>query len=171
MRTRCIVSRGQRTSSIKDRRCYRRARSDDIKEIEYARAIRSKYKSEGIFDETEREREHKVAKNSARQREGHHRLAESAGLRGTGVRVHGDILPVIKKRLVGTSRGCASFARRGKPWYAPIFLYYNIVPARRSFVRNKTLPRSSADGREAFPSPLSLYTWPNRDRAAGGAHR
>jgi len=47
----------------------------------------------------------------------------------TRVRVRGDILPVIKKRLVKTSRGSLFLSSREAGVYVLIFLYYNIVPA------------------------------------------
>lgn len=53
---------------------------------------------------------------------------ESRGMR-TGVRVRGDILPVIKKRLVKTGRGYLFLSLKEAGVYVLIFLYYNIVPA------------------------------------------
>lgn len=67
-----------------------------------------------------------------------HRRSTSPRTRGllrtrhahTGVRVRGDILPAIKKRLVKTSpRFPLSFeGEAGAQSYVLIFLYYNIVP-------------------------------------------
>lgn len=66
---------------------------------------------------------------------------------GVRVRVRGDILPVIKKRLVKTGRGSLSLSRRQAGVYVLIFLYYNIVPAAHLLEIKLSLPRSSA-GRE-----------------------
>lgn len=62
----------------------------------------------------------------------------------TGVRVRGDILPAIKKRLVKTSpRFPLSF--EGEAGAQAMFWSFYIITSCpcRSFVRNKTLPRST----------------------------
>lgn len=63
----------------------------------------------------------------------------------TGVRVRGDILPVIKKRLVKTNRGSPFLSPREAEVYVLIFLYYNIVPAAHLLeIKLSPAPRSVA---------------------------
>lgn len=69
------------------------------------------------------------------------------------MRVCGDILPVIKKRLVKRSRGSLFLPSREAGVYVLIFLYYNIVPA--AHLLEIKLPRSSV-GREALLIPATL---------------